>query len=102
VVITDPYCRWARDLTPHILSAEVALGHFWDMNTALASLLNLLVDGVVQRIGPDLVHQRLALLAENYSDFIGFQGRALPVRGQGRALGQVLGANPAAAAPDSE
>jgi len=98
VVITDPYCPWARDLTPHILTAEVALGHFWDMNTALASLLNLLVDGVVQRIGPDLVHERLALLAENYSDFIGFQGRALQVRGQGR----ILGANPGATAPDSE
>lgn len=75
VVITDPYCPWARDLTPHILTAEVALGHFWDMNTALASLLNLLVDGVVQKIGPAIVHERLAVLAENYSDFIGFQGR---------------------------
>jgi DNA-binding MurR/RpiR family transcriptional regulator len=86
VVITDPYCPWARDLTPHILTAEVALGHFWDMNTALASLLNLLVDGVVQRIGPAVVHERLAVLAESYADFIGFQGR-------GRL------ASPAAAAP---
>ncbi|WP_313670408.1 MurR/RpiR family transcriptional regulator [Sandarakinorhabdus sp.] len=75
VVITDPYCPWARDLTPHILTAEVALGHFWDMNSALASLLNLLVDGVVQKIGPDQVHERLAVLAEHYADFIGFQGR---------------------------
>jgi DNA-binding MurR/RpiR family transcriptional regulator len=76
VVITDPYCPWARDLTPHILTAEVALGHFWDMNSALASLLNLLVDGVVQKIGPDVVHRRLDALADNYSDFIGFQGRS--------------------------
>lgn len=75
VVITDPYCPWARDLTPHILTAEVALGHFWDMNTAMASLLNLLVDGVVQKIGPAVVHERLAVLAETYADFIGFQGR---------------------------
>jgi DNA-binding MurR/RpiR family transcriptional regulator len=76
VVITDPYCPWARDLTPHILTAEVALGHFWDMNSALASLLNLLVDGVVQKIGPERVHRRLAVLADNYAEFIGFQGRA--------------------------
>jgi DNA-binding MurR/RpiR family transcriptional regulator len=75
VVVTDPYCPWARDLTLHILTAEVALGHFWDMNSALASLLNLLVDGVVQKIGPTQVHERLAVLAENYADFIGFQGR---------------------------
>ena len=75
VVVTDPYCPWARDLTLHILTAEVALGHFWDMNSALASLLNLLVDGVVQKIGPTQVHERLAVLAEHYADFIGFQGR---------------------------
>jgi DNA-binding MurR/RpiR family transcriptional regulator len=73
VVITDPYCPWARDLTPHILTAEVALGHFWDMNTALASLLNLLVDDVVRRIGAEQVHARLARLSERYEAFVGFQ-----------------------------
>ena len=76
VVVTDPYCPWARDLTPHILSAEVSLGHFWDMNTALASLLNLLVDDVVRVIGPAKVHQRLALLSDSYDGFVGFQQRA--------------------------
>ncbi len=75
VVVTDPYCPWARDLTPHILTAEVALGHFWDVNTALASLLNLLVDDVVRVIGADLVHARLARLAGAYAEFVGFQPR---------------------------
>ena len=75
IVVTDPYCPWARDLTPHILTAEVALGHFWDMNTALASLLNLLVDAVVQVIGADKVHARLAALSENYDRYVGFQPR---------------------------
>ena len=63
VVVTDPYCPWARDLTPHILAAEVCLGHFWDVNTALGSLLNLLVDDVVRIIGADVVHDRLAALS---------------------------------------
>lgn len=76
VVVTDPYCPWARDLTPHILAAEVALGHFWDMNTALACLLNLLVDDVVQVIGAEQVHQRLAQLSDRYDAFVGFQQRA--------------------------
>lgn len=76
VVVTDPYCPWARDLTPHILSAEVSLGHFWDMNTALASLLNLLVDDAVRAIGAAEVHARLALLSGRYDEFIGFQQRA--------------------------
>lgn len=75
VVVTDPYCPWARDLTPHILTAEVALGHFWDMNTALASLLNLLVDDVVRVIGAGKVHARLAALSENYDRYVGFQPR---------------------------
>ncbi|GGE05630.1 RpiR family transcriptional regulator [Polymorphobacter glacialis] len=73
IVVTDPYCPWARDLTPHILAAEVSLGHFWDMNTALASLLNLLVDDVVRHIGAEKVHARLEQLSSNYQDFIGFQ-----------------------------
>jgi DNA-binding MurR/RpiR family transcriptional regulator len=73
VVVTDPYCPWARDLTPHILSAEVSLGHFWDMNTALASLLNLLVDDVVRAIGAERVHARLAEVSAHYDAFIGFQ-----------------------------
>jgi DNA-binding MurR/RpiR family transcriptional regulator len=75
VVVTDPYCPWARDLTPHILCAEVSFGHFWDMNSALGSLLNLLVDDVVRAIGEPQVHARLAGLSDAYADFVGFQGR---------------------------
>jgi DNA-binding MurR/RpiR family transcriptional regulator len=75
VVVTDPYCPWARDLTDHILCAEVSFGHFWDMNSALCSLLNLLVDDVVRAIGEPVVHQRLATLSGAYAEFVGFQGR---------------------------
>jgi DNA-binding MurR/RpiR family transcriptional regulator len=82
VVVTDPYCPWARDLTPHILTAEVALGHFWDMNTALASLLNLLVDDVVRVIGAEKVHARLALLSERYDELVGFQPGGASARGR--------------------
>jgi DNA-binding MurR/RpiR family transcriptional regulator len=82
VVVTDPYCPWARDLTPHILAAEVALGHFWDMNTALASLLNLLVDDVVRVIGAEKVHARLALLSERYDELVGFQPGGASGRGR--------------------
>jgi DNA-binding MurR/RpiR family transcriptional regulator len=80
VVVTDPYCPWARDLTPHILAAEVSLGHFWDMNTALASLLNLLVDDVVRAIGAEKVHARLVLLSERYDELVGFQPGGAPAR----------------------
>ena len=79
IVITDPYCPWVRDLTPHFLAAEVSLGHFWDMNTALASLLNLLVDDVMRSIGTEKVHARLALLSDRYDDFVGFQQRVVGV-----------------------
>ena len=83
VVVTDPYCPWARDLTPHILAAEVALGHFWDVNSALGSLLNLLVDAVVAAIGPAQVHARLEVLSGSYDAFVGFQQRGVSgVRGR--------------------
>ncbi len=72
VVVTDPYCPWARDLTPYFLTAEVSLGHFWDMNSALGSLLNLLIDDIVRDIGVADVHQRLSVLSGTYSEFIGF------------------------------
>ncbi|OYU14840.1 MAG: RpiR family transcriptional regulator [Alphaproteobacteria bacterium PA4] len=82
IVVTDPYCPWVRDLTPHILAAEVSLGHFWDMNTALAALLNLLVDDVVRAIGPERVHARLALLSDSYDELVGFQTRGANPRGK--------------------
>lgn len=83
IVVTDPYCPWGRDLTPNTLVAEVSLGHFWDMNTALASLLNLLVDDVVRKLGARAVHERLARNAAVYSDFIGFQPGNSPAGGHG-------------------
>jgi DNA-binding MurR/RpiR family transcriptional regulator len=82
IVVTDPYCPWVRDLTPHILAAEVSLGHFWDMNTALAALLNLLVDDVVRAIGPAQVHERLAMLSDSYDELVGFQTRGANPRGK--------------------
>jgi len=45
------------------------------MNTALASLLNLLVDDVMRLIGSEKVYDRLAVLSERYSEFVGFQQR---------------------------
>ena len=86
VIVTDPYCPWARDVAPHVLTAEVSFGHFWDMNSALGSMLNLLVDDVVRLIGEPQVHARLARLSAAYEDFIGFQGRGgttMPARSPG-------------------
>lgn len=86
VIVTDPYCPWARDVAPHVLTAEVAFGHFWDMNSALGSMLNLLADDVVRQIGEPQVHARLAALSAAYEDFIGFQGRGgatMPARSKG-------------------
>lgn len=39
------------------------------------SCLNLLVDGVVARIGSEVVHARLAQLSGRYEAFVGFQAR---------------------------
>ena len=50
------------------------------MNTALASLLNLLTDDIMRAIGTEKVHARLALLSDRYAEFIGFQQRVITPR----------------------
>jgi DNA-binding MurR/RpiR family transcriptional regulator len=73
VMISDIFCPWAKDLTEMVLTAETRIGHFSDANTAVCSLINLLVDDVTRRLGPTAKH-RLEAVAERYEDLVGFQG----------------------------
>lgn len=71
VIATDTYCRWAADLTSCALSARTDSGRFWDNNAPIASLLNLLVEDVIERLG-DAVHSQLDAASEFGSAFVGF------------------------------
>jgi DNA-binding MurR/RpiR family transcriptional regulator len=71
VIATDAYCRWASDLTPHALQVRTDSGRFWDNNAPISSLLNLLLEDVIERLG-DSVYQQLDAASEFGATFVGF------------------------------
>ena len=71
VLVTDAYCRWASDLTPHALQVRTDSGRFWDNNAPISSLLNLLIEDVIERLG-DSVYRQLDAATEFGATFVGF------------------------------
>lgn len=71
VLATDAYCRWASDLTPHALQVRTDSGRFWDNNAPISSLLNLLVEDVIERLG-ESVYAQLDAASEFGATFVGF------------------------------
>jgi hypothetical protein len=62
-LITDFTCAWARDYPVDLLQLKTEVGQFWDAESPLACLQNLLLSAVVARLGPGL-DTRLALNKE--------------------------------------
>lgn len=71
VLATDAYCRWATELTPHALQVRTDSGRFWDNNAPISSLLNLLLEDVIERLG-EAVYPQLDAASEFGATFIGF------------------------------
>ncbi|MGH8236702.1 MAG: MurR/RpiR family transcriptional regulator [Steroidobacteraceae bacterium] len=72
VIVTDAYCKWAAKLTACALQARTDSGRFWDNNAPILSLLNLLVEDVIEQLG-DAVHPQLDAASEFGSAFVGFE-----------------------------
>jgi DNA-binding MurR/RpiR family transcriptional regulator len=72
VIATDAYCSWAPKLTPFALQARTDSGRFWDNNAPISSLLNLLVEDVIEHLG-DAVHPQLDAASEFGATFVGFE-----------------------------
>lgn len=72
VIATDAYCGWAAKLTPCALQARTDSGRFWDNSAPLLSLLNLLIEDVIERLG-DAVYPQLDAATESGSTFVGFE-----------------------------
>lgn len=72
IVITDPYCYWARDHTDKVLTATTDTNLFWDSTAALNCLLGLLVHDVVERVRP-VVGERLKTMIPLQDEFGGFE-----------------------------
>jgi DNA-binding MurR/RpiR family transcriptional regulator len=58
IIVTDAYCLWAREVTDRVFSLPTSTGLFWHSTAAFTTLLNLMVDDVIQRLG-DRVPKRL-------------------------------------------
>jgi DNA-binding MurR/RpiR family transcriptional regulator len=72
-LITDAFCDWGRDLVDEIFVVPTELNLFWDSTAQMASLANLLVNGVFIELGP-LVEARMDAIARLYSRFTGHVG----------------------------
>lgn len=96
VLVTDTYCRWAATLTPYALQVRTDSGRFWDNNAPISSLLNLLLEDVIERLG-ESVHSHLEAASEFGGSFVGFEraqrGRGAK-RGKKRAGRSANGSRP--------
>lgn len=91
IIVTDAYCSWASRMTSLALQARTDSGRFWDNPSPICSLLNLLIEDVIERIG-EPVHRQLDAASEFCSAFMGFDRvhRLRNKRGEGvpRTKGQ--------------
>jgi len=72
VIATDAYCNWATGLTPYVLQARTDSGRFWDNSAPVVSMLNLLIEDVIEHLG-DAVHAQLEAVSEFGATFVGFE-----------------------------
>ena len=57
-LVTDAFCDWGRDLADEIFVVPTEFNLFWESTAQMASLANLLVNGVFIELGPR-VEQRM-------------------------------------------
>ena len=82
-LITDPYCDWGHGLADEIFVVPTAMNLFWESTAQMASLANLLVNGVFLALGPE-VEARMNKIADLHSRFVGHVGDTTGTRSQGR------------------
>ncbi|CTQ48560.1 MurR/RpiR family transcriptional regulator [Jannaschia donghaensis] len=74
-LITDPYCDWAREVASEVFVVPTHFNLFWESTAQMASLANLLVNGVFMELGPE-VEDRMNRVADLYDRFTGHLGSA--------------------------
>jgi DNA-binding MurR/RpiR family transcriptional regulator len=70
-LITDAFCDWGHELVDDILVVPTEFNLFWDSTAQMASLTNLLMNGVFIEIGPG-VEERMNKVSMLYSRFTGY------------------------------
>jgi DNA-binding MurR/RpiR family transcriptional regulator len=74
-LITDPYCDWGHEVADDVFVVPTQFNLFWESTAQMASLANLLVNGVFMELGPQ-VEERMNRIAALYGQFTGHVGNA--------------------------
>ena len=69
-LFTDPYCDWGRQVADEIFVVPTSFNLFWESTAQMASLANLLVNGVFMELGPQ-VEIRMNKVARLHGRFTG-------------------------------
>ncbi|MGB0914110.1 MAG: MurR/RpiR family transcriptional regulator, partial [Phaeobacter italicus] len=72
-LITDVFCDWGHNVADEVFAVPTQFNQFWDSTAQMASLCNLLINGVFMELGSD-VEDRLSRIAELYGRFTGHVG----------------------------
>ncbi len=72
-LVTDPFCDWGRDLVDEVFVVPTEFNLFWESTAQMASLANLLVNGVFIELG-HTVEERMDYISRLYSRFTGYVG----------------------------
>ena len=72
-LITDAFCDWGREIVDEIFVVPTEFNLFWDSTAQMASLANLLVNGVFIELGPE-VENRMNRVTGLYNRFTGYVG----------------------------
>ena len=73
-LVTDPYCDWGREVAAEVFAVPTAFDLFWESNAQMASLANLLVNGVFMELGPE-AEARMARVSDLHGRFVGHLDR---------------------------
>lgn len=76
-LITDPYCDWGHKVADEIFVVPTSFNLFWESTAQMASLANLLVNGVFLELGPK-VEARMDKIAQLYGKFTGHVDQSAP------------------------
>lgn len=76
-LITDPYCDWGHRVADEIFVVPTSFNLFWESTAQMASLANLLVNGVFLELGPQ-VEARMNKIARLYGKFTGHVDQTAP------------------------
>lgn len=76
-LVTDPFCAWGRDVVDEMFVVPTEFNQFWELTSQMASLANLLVNGVFLELGPS-AETRMETVTRLYSRFTGYVGEPSP------------------------